>query len=517
MDNDGFVPITAIFYAVFHPTEGTKIVHQTPENSVSSGDLFDFDTVKNYIIPKPQLCNKLVLVKINRYRVLGYPVNIEGQNYLRNSFSFNFGFVFPYNSDTTPYEPAILRMGKMFRALEEQLLLLSRLDRDCVFFSSDFDLRAAGPAPQAPGQQKIRRVALNLIDLLIVQVFQDLNNYLECCIPIDTANSIDIKLFPMLPPPVNIKAFQVPLLTVKLHLLMDVNWDPTMVKICPYIDGLNLVKRISELADADYLLTKQCIQHLMHYKCITMVDVFQFLGIYAPTSTVGDFLTLATLAEECQAYVVTPVISEDPLTPGPPPSTSPSAHLPGPLARLSHPVRVPSKASLFYLYRSLNQGQCLREWYVQHHKLLAGIDIRRFINFGVVKGLIYRVHLYPVLGLLKSGLSENVDDVLRSYEQRRLPKAAISERRVSFADPIQSDDDSDDSDVSDYFNYKDEPVSVNSDISEDNDENSEDVHNLVRLLRGFQHFDSICTELHKPRRDVEHLLEQLGGFSEINA
>ncbi|KAM9888289.1 hypothetical protein OXX79_013022, partial [Metschnikowia pulcherrima] len=81
ISNDGFVPITAIFYAVFHPVKGTQIVHQVPEGSIGSSDLepnsdvlFNFDTVKNYIIPKPQLCNKLVSFKINEFRVLGYPV-----------------------------------------------------------------------------------------------------------------------------------------------------------------------------------------------------------------------------------------------------------------------------------------------------------------------------------------------------------------------------------------------------------------------------------------------------------
>lgn len=50
-------------------------------------------------------------------------------------------------------------------------------------------------------------------------------------------------------------------------------------------------------------------------------------------------------------------------------------------------VKVPTKTSLFYLYRSLNQGQSIKEWYVQHKHLLTNIDIRRFINFGVLRGL----------------------------------------------------------------------------------------------------------------------------------
>ena len=157
-----------------------------------------------------------------------------------------------------------------------------------------------------------QKIALSSIESLIQQIYQDLNNYSECCIPLDTSNSVDIKLFPILPPPINIKAYQVPIVTVRLNSLVDVNWDPTMIKILPYINGLNSVKKISELADANYLLTKQCIQHLMHYKCIEVIDIFQFGNIYAPTNHIGEFLKHdGKMAEECQAYVVSADFSMD--------------------------------------------------------------------------------------------------------------------------------------------------------------------------------------------------------------
>ena len=140
--SDGFIPIVAIFYAVFHPIEGTKIVHQFPENSISTGGrggdtdegIFDFDTIKNYVIPKPQLCNRLISLKIDKYKVIGYPVNMESSYYARNSFNFNFCFVFRYDmGDVSPYESAIKRMGQMFQVLEEQSFMLSCLDKHNAF------------------------------------------------------------------------------------------------------------------------------------------------------------------------------------------------------------------------------------------------------------------------------------------------------------------------------------------------------------------------------------------------
>jgi hypothetical protein len=67
---------------------------------------------------------------------------------------------------------------------------------------------------------------------IVDQIFEDLNNYCECFIPIDEANSINIKLFPLHRPPPRIKAFHVPISTVQLKAVMDVNWDPTMEKVC---------------------------------------------------------------------------------------------------------------------------------------------------------------------------------------------------------------------------------------------------------------------------------------------
>lgn len=618
--NDGFVPITAIFYSVFHPIQGTKIVHQVPEDAIGGLSdiaaqkdvLFNFDTVKNYIIPKPHLCNRLVSFKVKEYRVVGYPVNIEGSRYSRNSFNFNFGFVFPYSANTMPYESAIARMGKMFQALEEQSNLLSKLDKDRAFFSGEHEkLKLSDDIEYTPGHERIQKILLLSIESLIYQVYQDLNNYSECCIPIDSATSVDIKLFPILQPPVDLHPYQVPILTVKLQLFVDVTCDPTMIRILPYINGVNSVRRISDLADADYSLTKLCIQHLMHYQCIILVDIFQFSNIYAPTNRIGEFLRANNMAEECQAYVVsanslaefnsilystpTPQSSATPVnaqisssvprshdtvpkngsfgnSAQTPASSSPYLrglipNIGGNRKRLE--IKIPSKATLFYLYRLLGQGQTLKEWYIQHQKLLENVDIRRFINFGVVRGIIYRVHTYPVLEssakALKNGENSknDVNDIIKSlergirkskehHEPNQLKTVIINngnggggkeKRTVSFnyhvgsprkgsADILSEaslktenvdldvfESESDESDTELYESRHQFKGLEEEDGSSEFDavEELEDLRKLAGLLKNFQHFDSICTELQKPRGDVEQLLDRLGQYSLINS
>lgn len=578
--NSGFEPITAVFYAVFHPTEGTKIVHQVPDViSRDQPSLFDFDAVRNYVIPKPQLCNKLVLFKIGRYRVMGYPVNIENTDYARNSFTFNFCFVFPYDSDTTPYELAVRRMGRMFRVLEEQNFLLSK--QDPAFFKdykAHFD--RAETTETTPGYARTARITLSSIESLINQIFLDLNNYSECCIPLDLANSVDIKLFPILAAPVNLKGHQVPISTVKLALLVDVNWDPTMVKILPFINGVNSVRKISRLADADYILTKQCLQHLLYYRCIEILDIFQFSNIYAPTNNISRFLTVPDIAEECQAYIVTDsgerladlptgtmensasgvssVVGSAPIqrsSEALPVSTFNSVL---PLTRPSYfssssattakprTIHVPSKATLFYLYRSLNQGQTIREWYVQHRKQLQFIDVRRFITFGVLRGLIYRVHSYPILDPLVRAIESNtlleLDDAMNEkiekLKERTRPTAhgprvrtletslktepstpsGNPRRRVSFNYNVQRHPKHDVIPESDGIS-----AMSDSEISGDEPwpshrlyQGIDDTRNVFKLLKGFQNFDAICTEVQKPRSEVESLIEALGSSHLVN-
>jgi len=40
----------------------------------------------------------------------------------------------------------------------------------------------------------------------------------------------------------------------------------------------------------------------------------------------------------------------------------------------------------------------LRQWIEENKSVLGGIDVRRFISFGVIKGFLYRVHRYPIVG-----------------------------------------------------------------------------------------------------------------------
>jgi len=204
-----------------------------------------------------------------------------------------------------------------------------------------------------------------------------------------------MKLFPIHPHPPPVKSWHVPISKMKFHTIIDDTWDLTLQKVISHIDGISDVRRISHSADVALDLTKIALQHLLYYDSIIMLDLFLFGNIYAPTPDLNDFIIDKDgMQEECSNYV----------------------YINGP--------RLPT----FYLSRlftSLCTSRTVKEWLKLHldqgFPVLSYVDVRRFIQFGVIKGLIYRVHKYAVsnqyLGGLVRGEEVTIEggEVLQGY------------------------------------------------------------------------------------------------------
>ncbi|MCJ1378835.1 Nitrogen permease regulator 2 [Xylographa soralifera] len=351
--------IKAIFFSKFDVVEGPKVVHQVPINSITpssettSQPLVHFPSVAATIIPRQTFCSLPIALLHSRYRILGYPTCLASPTYPRNEFIFNFCLVLPRHTEFTAYASVVAKLAALFKHLEET----------SHFLSQDKSL---------PNTGKIYA----LCEILL----EDLNNYCECMIPIDESNTLNIKLFPTYPSPPPIFPHQVPISTVRLESLIDSNWDLTMLLILPHIDGVNSVKQIALLADADYKLVRKAIAHLLYYGCVILLDTFSFGASYAPTVEMGVFVGDTEAQEECRRYI---------LLPGTGLQHEPAGEMAANREALDG-------TKLVEMYYSLRQGMSVKSWCMEHADVVRMIDIRRFITFGVIKGFLYRVHKYAI-------------------------------------------------------------------------------------------------------------------------
>ncbi len=330
---------------------------------------------------------------------------------------------------------------------------------------------------------------------LCEMLMEDLNNYCECMIPIDELNTLNIKLFPTLPNPASVKPWHVPLFTVRIETMVDENWDLTMLRIIPFINGVHSVKRIASMADADLKLTKKCVKHLLYYGCVLLLDIFSFNAIYAPTAEFSNMIVKDTeMQKECARYVNTAFTAgtqeeaiidggADRRTSGLTTVTTLQDDDVWPLTGKGDSI---DGVAVVQLYANLRQGLTVREWYAQNANLLASVDLRRFITFGVIKGFLYRVHRYAVR-TSKGGMADDQTDGAEAVLQN-LTRSMSSEHHLT-------------------EQYAAMSAKKKHHATGKNGKNSQSLNvQIMQYLDGTRCFDEICTDLGIGEKD---LLERL--------
>ena len=292
------------------------------------------------------------------------------------------------------YLPVVSKLASLFRHLEEQERFLSyELSRTKPASSSsssnnnDDDDDPTGKSNPPSGNGSVP--PSSRIHAILEILLEDLNTYSETQIPITaTSTTLNIKLFPIYPSPPPVHAHHVPLLTaptaLRNHMLDRTDeWDITLCRIMPHIDGINHVKKIGLLADVEGKLVRKAVRELCYYGCVVLGDVFAFGNVYAGTEKMGDFVRQGEEGwEEGRRYV----------------------GIPQELAGVGGASRGKGEGKvgitgreLVELYASMRQGLSVKAWVAeQRADLVRRIDVRRFVTYGVLKGILYRVHKWPI-------------------------------------------------------------------------------------------------------------------------
>ncbi len=119
-----------------------------------------------------------------------------------------------------------------------------------------------------------------------------------------------------------------------------------------------------------------------------MQDLFQFSNMYTLKPVLQQIIQEKAVGAECGPYVTRKGRSN-----------RPKARV----AALSLTTRIPPgyqpvpRPFLLELYSRLVPGRTIMDWAIDNSVLDLGIDIRRFVSFGLIKGFLRRVHRWPIL------------------------------------------------------------------------------------------------------------------------
>jgi len=220
----------AVLFAEFDNRLGRTLSLQEPGGFLSPEA---FDDISDYLIPKPQLCGRLIVMREPGRNVLCWPVCLEDTTYERNALFFTLALVLEprplsapdvssaysvrspsgsagrSNHSAAEYGEVLRRACAYLVALERKIRLVSGSD-------SRDELRHMLPA-LLYGLQAEGGVTLAL----------------------DAAYSIRLQLPRPVPPRApSVEAHLVPVLVAIPDPSCTKNWDMTVLKLLPAIDGV---------------------------------------------------------------------------------------------------------------------------------------------------------------------------------------------------------------------------------------------------------------------------------------
>lgn len=101
----------------YHRSESRFQPSPQKRSASSQRTLFNFSDISMYVIPPSPLCGRLVTCTTRRHRIIGFPVELEG-DYPRRFFRYNLCFVFDREADLSCYEPIVRKASGVLKACE---------------------------------------------------------------------------------------------------------------------------------------------------------------------------------------------------------------------------------------------------------------------------------------------------------------------------------------------------------------------------------------------------------------
>ncbi|GBG27404.1 GATOR complex protein NPRL2 [Hondaea fermentalgiana] len=433
----------SVFFAKFDDIVGPKVVCEVarPQSNLSIGQFGDanyeeesllsandgafFDRVKDFIITKKQLCGSLLTVSddMTGCKVMSYPLYVEDEKvYARNVFFFAFGFIFKEDVQVGAYEAVLRKLSDVMRSVEVESQFLS-----------------------ADDPSGVRDV--------LKQVVSDLSAFRESIVSVDERNVLALKLKPRLVDPTDVMDHQVPVQTRRMDQFVTKEYDLTIQQVIRYIDGERHVRLIAEESGVAVALVRRCVRQLLYFRCVRLVDIFQYSNSYTCTPRLVELVEDERLQKDCLHFVC------------------------------AGRGEKPELWRVFGMYAFLHPCLTLRDFCTIQDPGAYNVNLRRLITFGVLHSLIRRVQTFPVLAPSVDKTELKGRDTLAKY--RRL----VAEKTSASLEHIR--DASAENDLS-FSNIFGDDVMQGTDQETDQEDES---RALDFLVDGQHNLDSVCAEL----------------------
>lgn len=343
-------PLRSIIFAEFHHTAGPMVRCQAPSSGSDIITKDVFEAISVYIIPKQQLARTPLTVNVLERKICGYPIILEDKKYKRNQFMFNVCFVcYPW-SRTVQYEPALIKLSKFLVDLEKENEFLSREENT------------------------------ESIQKILDKVFADINETGGSTVQIGD-NTLQLKVTSSAPDPPQVHDWDVPVLMVNPDPGNE-EWDLTTQQLLSFVNGINHVAKIAAEADVESNLVKAAVQNLVYHRVVDIVPIFMYSNVYCVTPNLRDIREDINTRTEFMSVIQRPSASG---------------------------IFKTSFRDVYEMVCAFNHHTTVNDICQRFSpKQKLDVDECRLVQYLVLKGILRRIHKYPVYVPDNSGVSSTV-------------------------------------------------------------------------------------------------------------
>ncbi|KAH8581672.1 nitrogen permease regulator family [Cryptosporidium sp. chipmunk genotype I] len=289
--------IEAIIFCKFDEELGPIVLCSSPSDMFGSEKSQFYSIITKYLLPDIHFAGKTIsFVMGNKWKAIGVPIFIEGSQYPRNSFQFTVCIIVekkPYDFYQEIYSRHIARiLGSAFKLLEEDCGILYYY---CTYTENLPDLLRK----VTNNNNGISSFPKNILEV-IENVRSQLNQKHQVFVEFGNASILNFRIRR---PPFNIiiNPEDIPFPSEK-KMISDINHiglDFSLIKILPYINGINTSFEISKYCSLPIKDVIVCLEHLVLYGLISMIDMISLENRYRFIGGEDEHGLYRKLCNEC--------------------------------------------------------------------------------------------------------------------------------------------------------------------------------------------------------------------------